>query len=133
MKKNTGKRTFQPCVRDCRVKPTAFRRGLATESLTVPQERPKEKESPEHSSGGHPSRHINYNTDSDHPCQSPFRPGKQGVNQSSLCFHCHKDRHTGQHTHPSYLSISSNGMTGMGKGYTYIAYSGKFVRLPCTL
>jgi hypothetical protein len=52
MKKNTGKRTFQPCVRDCRVKPTAFRRGLATESLTVPQERPKEKESPEHSSGG---------------------------------------------------------------------------------
>ena len=31
------------------------------------------------------------------------------------------------------LSISSNGMTGMGKGYTYIAYSGKFVRLPCTL
>ena len=88
MKKNTGKRTFQPCVRDCRVKPTAFRRGLATESLTVPQERPKEKESPEHSSGGHPSRHINYNTDSDHPCQSPFRPGKQGVNQSSLCFVC---------------------------------------------
>lgn len=105
MKKNTGKRTFQPCVRDCRVKPTAFRRGLATESLTVPQERPKEKESPEHSSGGHPSRHINYNTDSDHPCQSPFRPGKQGVNQSSLCFHCHKDRHTGQHTHHTYQSV----------------------------
>ena len=104
-KKNTGKRTFQPCVRDCRVKPTAFRRGLATESLTVPQERPKEKESPEHSSGGHPSRHINYNTDSDHPCQSPFRPGKQGVNQSSLCFHCHKDRHTGQHTHHTYQSV----------------------------
>uniref|UniRef100_UPI003FEFF358 hypothetical protein n=1 Tax=Phocaeicola dorei TaxID=357276 RepID=UPI003FEFF358 len=95
----------QPCVRDCRVKPTAFRRGLATESLTVPQERPKEKESPEHSSGGHPSRHINYNTDSDHPCQSPFRPGKQGVNQSSLCFHCHKDRHTGQHTHHTYQSV----------------------------
>ncbi|WP_270549480.1 hypothetical protein, partial [Bacteroides xylanisolvens] len=92
-------------VRDCRVKPTAFRRGLATESLTVPQERPKEKESPEHSSGGHPSRHINYNTDSDHPCQSPFRPGKQGVNQSSLCFHCHKDRHTGQHTHHTYQSV----------------------------
>lgn len=46
MKKNTGKRTFQPCVRDCRVKPTAFRRGLATESLTVPQERPKEKNPP---------------------------------------------------------------------------------------
>lgn len=130
MKKNTGKRTFQPCVRDCRVKPTAFRRGLATESLTVPQERPKEKESPEHSSGGHPSRHINYNTDSDHPCQSPFRPGKQGVNQSSLCFHCHKDRHTGQHTHHTYQSVLT---TGMGKGYTYIAYSGKFVRLPCTL
>ena len=34
-----------------------------------------------------------------------------------------------------YLSLIhiSNGMTGMGKGYTYIAYSGKFVRLPCTL
>ena len=53
----------------------------------------------------HPSRHINYNTDSDHPCQSPFRPGKQGVNQSSLCFHCHKDRHTGQHTHHTYQSV----------------------------
>ena len=78
---------------------------LETNKKTEQEERPKEKESPEHSSGGHPSRHINYNTDSDHPCQSPFRPGKQGVNQSSLCFHCHKDRHTGQHTHHTYQSV----------------------------